>query len=297
MTRIVWDATGERHYETGVDRGVLYLPDEDGEYTQGFGWNGLVTVTESPSGAEATPQYADNIKYLNLISAEEFGGTIEAFTYPPEFEKCDGSRSPSLGIHVGQQNRIPFGFSYRTLKGNDTQNTDFGYKLHLVYNALAAPSEKARATVNESPEAVTFSWAITTTPIAIPGVDVDGNPFKPSSTITLDSTVVDATALAALEDILYGTSGVDPRLPLPEEVFALFSGTVTEVTPAAPTYNPTTDIITIPSTTGVVYKIDGDVVPAGAFGPITADVLVVAVPAPGYVFADGSDDDWVIDFS
>lgn len=296
MTRITWDAPGEHYYETGVDHGVLYLPDSGGDYSQGYGWNGLITVTESPTGAEAMPLYADNIKYLNLVSAEEFGATIEAYTYPPEFEKADGSRSPSAGITVGQQTRIPFGFCYRSLKGNDTLGTDLGYKLHLVYNALAAPSEKARGTVNETPEAVTFSWTITTTPIAIPGVDIDGNPFKPSARISLDSTIVDADALAELEDILYGTVGVDPRLPLPEEVFALFAGAITVATPTAPTYNSTTKVITIPSITGVVYKMDGETLASGAQPAITEDKLVSAVPAPGYVFPDVIDTDWFFDF-
>lgn len=296
MTRIIWDATGERHYETGVDRGVLYLPDSGGDYSDGFGWNGLVTVTESPTGAESTKQYADNIPYLNLISYEENGGTIEAFTYPPEFELCDGTRSPSPGVSVGQQTRRSFGFTYRTLKGNDLVGTDFGYKLHLVYNALAAPSEKARATVNESPEALTFSWTYTTTPIAIPGLDVSGNPFKPSSTITIDSTVVNAAALAELEDILYGTSGLDPRMPGPEEVFALFAGSILTATPTAPTYNSTTKVITIPSVTGVVYKMDGEVLASGAQPAITEDKIVNAVPAPGYVFPDVVDTDWFFDF-
>jgi hypothetical protein len=215
MTTIVWDKAGERLYETGVDRGCLYLPDNQGKYTKGVGWNGLVSVSESPSGAEANPMYADNRKYLNLISVEEFGGTIEAFYYPDEFEVCDGTAELSPGVTVGQQNRSSFGLSYRTLIGNDLVGTDHGYKLHLVYGALATPSEKARSTVNDSPEAITFSWEFTTTATEIPGK-------KPSATITLNSLKVDPAKLKALEDILYGTAAKEPRLPLPEEIIQMF---------------------------------------------------------------------------
>jgi len=217
---LVWDQVGERLYETGVDHGVLYIPDATGDYNTGFAWNGLTTVTESPSGAEATPIYADNIKYLNLISAEEFGATIEAFTYPEEFAQCDGSAVPQPGISVGQQARSTFGLSYRTRVGNDLEGADLGYKLHLVYGAVAAPTEKAYATINDSPEAITFSWEISTTPVAVTGL-------KPTSVITIDSTVVDPTELAALEAILYGAVATEPSLPLPDEVIALFPGGVT----------------------------------------------------------------------
>lgn len=216
-TTVEWDKVGERLYETGVDHGVLYLPTPIGEYTTGFAWNGLVSVTESPSGAESTPQYADNIKYLNLTSAEEFGGTIEAFTYPEEFAKCDGTASPSVGLSIGQQNRSTFGLSYRTRVGNDVDGSDHGYKLHLIYGALAAPTEKAYATINDSPEAITFSWEISTTPVALPG-------FKPTATLTIDSTKVDAADLAALEVLLYGDGTAEPKLPLPAEVVTLFEG-------------------------------------------------------------------------
>lgn len=216
MAKLTWDDTGKRTYETGVDRGVLYLPDETGEYASGVAWNGLTAVNESPSGAEATPLYADNIKYLNLISAEEFGGSIEAYTYPVEFGKCDGTASPVKGLLVGQQSRSTFGFAYRTLKGNDIKGQDFGYKLHLVYGALAAPSEKAYATVNDSPEAVTFSWEFTTTPVEVPGL-------KPTAIITVDSTEVPADDLVALETILYGGAAEEPRLPMPEELLTLFA--------------------------------------------------------------------------
>lgn len=288
MTRLAWDKVGERIYETGVDRGVLYLPNSSGVYNNGYAWNGLVSVSESPSGAESNPQYADNIKYLNLLSAEEFGATLEAFTYPDEFGQCDGSVAPEAGIYLNQQTRKPFGLSYRTKIGNDLEGTDHGYKLHLIYGALAAPSEKAYSTINDSPEAITFSWEITTTP-----VDVTG--YKPTASLTIDSTKANAAALAELEDMLYGTVGTDPKLPLPADVIELFSGTTTEVTPTAPTYDTETDTITIPSVTGVVYKIDGEVVAAGPV-VITQDTVVTAEPAAGYRFPAVSDDDWFFDF-
>ena len=220
MSRIVWDKTGERYYETGVKQGVLYPIQSDGKYTKGVAWNGLTAVTESPSGAEATPLYADDIKYLNLISNEEFGCTIEAYTYPDEFAECDGSAALATGVMIGQQKRKIFGLSYRTAFGNDVDGTDHGYKLHLVYGCLAAPSEKAYATINDSPEAITFSWEVTTTPVSVTG-------FKPTSQITIDSTKVEAEKLIALEDILYGKDGesgtaTEPRLPLPDEIAALF---------------------------------------------------------------------------
>lgn len=225
MSRIVWDKTGERYYETGVKQGVLYPIQSDGKYTKGVAWNGLTAVTESPSGAEATPLYADDIKYLNLISNEEFGCTIEAYTYPDEFAECDGSAALAAGVMIGQQKRKIFGLSYRTAFGNDVDGTDHGYKLHLVYGCLAAPSEKAYATINDSPEAITFSWEVTTTPVSVTG-------FKPTSQITIDSTKVKPEKLTALEEILYGKDGADggsgegatePRLPLPDEIAALFS--------------------------------------------------------------------------
>ena len=216
MVAITWDKTGERTYETGVDHGVLYLTNQAGEYSNGVAWNGLTAVTESPSGAEPTPLYADNMKYLNLISAEEFGATIEAFTYPEEFALCDGTAEPAPGILVGQQDRKTFGMAYRTLLGNDLAGNGYGYKLHLNYGALAAPSEKAYATVNDSPEAITFSWEISTTAVEVPG-------FKPSAQLTIDSTKVDPIQLALLEGILYGTDTLTPRLPLPTEIIEMFA--------------------------------------------------------------------------
>jgi len=217
MAPLTWDQVGERLYETGVDHGVLYLPDDAGVYNTGFAWNGLTTVTESPSGAEASPQYADNIKYLNMISAEEFGATIEAFTYPEEFGQCDGTELPAPGVAVGQQGRKMFGLSYRTKVGNDVDGTEFGYKLHLLYGCQAAPSEKAYATINDSPEAISFSWDVTTTPVPVTG-------HKPTSLIVVDSTVVDPADLAALEDLLYGKASVEAALPTPDAIIALFAG-------------------------------------------------------------------------
>lgn len=216
MPPLTWDGVGEKVYETGVDHGVLYLPDAAGVYNTGFAWNGLVTVTESPTGAEPNAQYADNIKYLNLISAEEFGVTVEAFTYPEEFGACDGSAAPEEGVVVGQQARKMFGMSYRTQVGNDVDGSDFGYKLHLLYGLQAAPSEKAYATINDSPEAITFSWEVTSTPVPVTGL-------RPTSLVVVDSTAVDPTDLAALEALLYGNT-LAAALPLPDEVIALFAG-------------------------------------------------------------------------
>jgi hypothetical protein len=294
MTKLAWDKTGERLYETGIDRGVLYRMNGAGIYDNGHAWNGLTAVTESPSGAEANPQYADNIKYLNLYSAEEFGGTIEALTFPDEFMECDGTATPQPGIAVGQQTRKPFGMSYRTLIGNDVDGQDHGYKLHLVYNAMAAPSEKAYSTVNDSPEAMTLSWEFTTTPVEVG--TIGGVDYKPTATLTIDSTKVDATALATLEDFLYGTAGTDPSLPSPSEVIDLFDGTINTATPTEPTYNSTTDMITIPSITGVNYYINDELV-TGTYGPITANTIVVARPASGYKFPANTDDDWLIEFA
>jgi len=212
MSKLKWDQSGERVYETGVSKGVLY-PQASGAYPKGVAWNGLTGVTESPSGAEATPLYADNIKYLNLMSAEEFGATVEAYTYPDEFAVCNGEASLVEGVTIGQQKRTPFGMSYQTKVGND-QDPEAGYKIHLIYGALAAPSEKAYATVNDSPEAITFSWELTTTPVEVEG-------FKPTATLVIDSTKVDAEKLAALEAVLYGSETEEARLPLPDEVKTL----------------------------------------------------------------------------
>lgn len=215
MAAIVWDKSGERTYETGIDHGVLYpYNKETHAYDKGVAWNGLTAVTESPSGAEASAQYADNIKYLNMVSAEEFSATIEAFIYPDEFGECDGTVEVATGVKIGQQNRKTFGLTYRTVFGNDTDANDYGYKLHLIYGALAAPSEKAYTTINDSPEAISFSWDVSTTPVNVTG-------FKPTSLIVIDSTKVNKAKLQALEKVLYGSgegAGTNPRLPMPNEV-------------------------------------------------------------------------------
>ena len=223
MARLVWDKTGDHFYETGVKQGVFY-PQTNGTYTNGVAWNGLTAVTESPSGAEATALYADDIKYLSLYSTEEFSATIEAYTYPEEFANCDGSAALVNGVYVGQQTRKPFGLCYKTTLGNDTDGNDHGYKLHIIYGAMASPSEKAYATINDSPEAITFSWELTTTPVSVSGM-------QPTATVVIDSTKADKAKLAALEDILYGknpstnggSDGVEPRLPLPDEIKTLMT--------------------------------------------------------------------------
>lgn len=294
MTKLVWDKTGERTYETGVDRGVLFEIDEAGEYSSGVAWNGLTTVTESPSGAEATPTYADNIKYLNLISVETFGATIEAYTYPEEFEKYDGNGSPTPGVHIGQQNRKPFGFCFRTRKGNDIEATDHGYKLHLVYGAIAAPSEKAYASINDSPEAITFSWELSTNPVQVG--TIGGVDYQPTASITIDSTKTDPTKLALLETTLYGDASNDPYMPLPADVVAMMSTTLTLATPTEPAFNSGTNTITIPTVTGVRYTIDGVDVAAGDV-VITADKIVRAYPLTGYKFPAVIDTDWYYHFT
>jgi len=281
MATLTWDQTGQRMYETGVDHGVLFQVDEAGEYVDGVAWNGLTTVTESPSGAEASPQYADNIKYLNLISVENFGCTIEAYYYPPEFEENDGSASPTAGVSVGQQPRKPFGFCYRTQKGNDTQGNNYGYKLHLVWGCLAAPSEKAYATVNDSPEAITFSWEFSTTPVPVTGL-------KPTALLVIDSRKVANDDLAALEAILYGSEGDDPRLPTPDEVLDVFGTGLTGVNLAMaanqPTFNAGTGVITLPNVTGVQWQVNGADAAPGAQPAIDADSTaeVTAREAEGY---------------
>lgn len=226
--KLVWDKTGEHYYETGVKNGVLYPMSASGTYPKGVAWNGLTAITESPSGAEATALYADDIKYLNLMSNEEFGATVEAYTYPDEFAECDGSASLTEGVYIGQQARKTFGLCYRTTLGNDSKGNDYGYKLHIIYGAMASPSEKAYSTINDSPDAITFSWELSTTPVAVAN-------FKPTASLTIDSTKVDPQKLATLEEILYGKDGtgedhstgaVDPRLPLPDEIANIMKGSV-----------------------------------------------------------------------
>lgn len=217
MAKLTWDNTGEHLYETGVRNGVIYLQNTDGTYGTGVAWNGLTAVTESPSGAEATAIYADDIKYLNLYSAEEFGATIEAYTYPDEFAECDGSASPVDGMIIGQQPRKAFGFCYRTVLGNDVAGEAYGYKLHILYGCRVSPSEKAYQTINDSPEAITFSWELTTTPVAV------NDTYKPTACVVIDSTKADTTKLAALEETLYGGESAEPTLPLPAAIITALS--------------------------------------------------------------------------
>jgi len=294
MTKLTWDDVGKRQYETGVDRGVLYVTDNAGAYGKGVPWNGLTTVTESPSGAESNPQYADNIKYLDLTSAEEFGATVEAFTYPPEFAVCDGSAEMAAGVIIGQQSRRLFGLSYRTKLGNDIQGDDYGSKIHLVYGGKAAPSEKAYSTINDSPEALTFSWELTTSPVGVTG-------FKPTALLTVDSTLVTADALTNLENLLYGTPSTNASLPLPAAVMELFTGgpktTVNMATYAnQPSFNDTTKVITLPAVTGVQWTVDGVNKAAGAQPALTTGQtkVVKSTPQSGYVLS--GDDTWVYTF-
>jgi hypothetical protein len=212
--KLKWDQTGERIYETGVSNGVLYVQKANGSYDNGVAWNGLSTVTESPSGAESNAIYADNIKYLALTSAEEFGATVEAYTYPDEFAECDGSAEVADGVMIGQQDRKAFGMAYKTIVGNDTEKNAHGYKLHMIYGATAAPSEKGYSTVNDSPEPITLSWELSTTPVEVTG-------YKPTATLVIDSTKANSEKLKALEDILFGSDETEARLPMPNEVISL----------------------------------------------------------------------------
>ena len=216
MSKIVWDAIGDHTFETGVRNGVLYLKDAQGAYNTGVAWNGLTSVSESPEGAEPTDLYADDTKYLTLMSAENFKATIEAYTYPVEFEECDGSATIANGVVIGQQSRKPFGLCYRTAIGNDTDGNEHGYKLHIVYGCQASPSEKQYSTINDSPEAITFSWEVNTTPVNVTGK-------KPTATLIIDSTKADKAKLTALEAILYGSDSTEPRLPLPDEIATLMT--------------------------------------------------------------------------
>lgn len=266
MTRITWAAPGQKKWKTGVDRGVLFLRDTGGVYNDGVAFPGLTGVTESPSGAESNKQYADNGVYANLKSAELFGATVEAFTYPPEFERCDGTADLAPGVKAGQQVRETFGFSYRVKLGDDLVGDAAGYEIHLIYGADAAPSEVAHATVNDSPELAAFSWEITTTGVEAASLD------RPTSHLTIVSTEVDAGDLTAFEDIIYGTVGADPRLPMPDEVESLF-GTFTAVnmnlSANQPTFVNSTGIVTLPAVTGVQWKVNGVNKAAGAQPAIT----------------------------
>jgi hypothetical protein len=281
MTALTWDDTLSRRFEQGVDKGVLYIRNKtSGLYDAGFAWNGLTTVTEAPTGAAPTALWADNIKYLNLLSAEVFAGTIAAYTYPDEFGQCDGTVSPESGVSIGQQTRSMFGICYRTRIG-DAGDPERGFKLHMVYGLLAEPSQKAYATVNDQPAAIDFSWNVSSTPEPVTNL-------KPTSIITIDSTKVSGTALATLEDMLYGTAGADPVLPLPDDLLAIFSGSVTTVTPTIPTFSANT--ITIPTVTGVTYYINGEPVTGAVV--ITEDTVVTAEPDSGYDFPPAFDNDW-----
>lgn len=240
MSKLVWDQVGERLYETGVQQAALYVQNSNGTYGTGVAWNGITAVTESPSGAEPSPLYADNIKYLNLLSTEELMATIEAFTYPAAFEQCDGVADLSVGVTIGQQIRKSFGLVYKTSIGNDVGGAEYGYKLHIIYGALAAPTEKAYQTINDTPEAITFSWELSTSPVNVTGK-------KPTASLVIDSTKVDAAKLAILELIIYGNTGVDSRLPLPDEVASIF-------TSAAPSALSLTTSVPADSATGVVVS-------------------------------------------
>lgn len=289
---LTWDDIGSRTYETGVDHGVLYIPDEVGVYTDGVAWNGLVTVTESPSGAEANPQYADNIKYLNLFSAEDFTATLEALTYPDEFNQFDGLGTPTPGMVIGQQSRKTFGLSYRTLLGNDLEGNDYGEKIHLVYGCSASPSEKAYGTVNDSPEPITFSWELTTTPVP---VVIAGQSFKPTALVVVEKNLVSPTGYTNLLNLLYGAAG-NPVLPSPGDVYTTLTGSLTEVTSlTAPNFSGDPDLV-ITEGTGVRWYADGALIAldGGGSTTITLDgpTIITAHPAPGYVFAAGIDNTW-----
>lgn len=291
MSKLEWDKVGERFYETGVSNGVLYIPSITGQYTQGYAWNGLTGVTSSPSGAESSKQYADNIAYLNLTSAEDYGATIEAFQSPAAFDQCDGTAVPIPGILVGQQRRKTFGFSWQSLIGNDIEGQDHAYKIHVIYGAQATPSEKAYTTVNESPEAATLSWTVTTTPAPIsPAIVLEGRELKPTAYLAFDSRHFSTAKMQALKDVLYGTASTQPRLPTPYELITLMSTDVAEVTPTAPTFDDTDNTVSLPATPGVVYTINGQ--------PVEGDVVldksavVYAVPALGYRFPEVTQTQW-----
>jgi hypothetical protein len=299
MAVLTWDQINTRFYETGVDRGVLYIPDATtGIYTNGYAWNGLTAVTETPTGAEPTPMYADNIKYLNLLSVEELEGTIEAMTYPDQFGQCDGTAYLTSGastIAIGQQQRKTFGLCYRTRIGNDSVGDSFAYKLHLVYGCLASPSERAYSSVNDSPEAITFSWSFTTTPVTVTG-------YKNTAIVTVASNDLPSAKLTLLENALYGTVGTNPTLPLPDAVLSLISGTQTTVTATIPTMNTTAWTVGGLGTLGVVYKLasTGAVLSSNSTAtwstPISAGTSVRILIQPldsSYVLSPATDDDLV----
>lgn len=291
---ISWDKQGDRFYETGIDRGVLYPQNDSGIYPEGVPWNGLIEVSENPTGAEPTPLHADNIKYLELMSVEEFEASIEAYTYPKEFEACDGSAELAPGVTLGQQSRRPFGMSYRTKIGNDIDYDKHGYKIHLIYGAMASPTDKGYQTISDTPEAIQFSWDITTTPVAVTG-------FEPTATLTINSTEVGIDVMETLEGILYGEGSTKGRLPLPDEILTIITGVVPkiEVTPPAPTFSDSTGIITIPDEEGVIYKVGGETASSGAQEPIAedTDVIVTAEADTGYRIKAGVTTTWTFNWS
>ena len=285
MAKLVWDKSGERLFETGVSKGVLY-PQVNGAYPNGVVWNGLTSVTESPSGADITDLWADNTKYASIRAAESFGATIEAYTYPDEFAACDGSAELVPGAYLGQQRRAPFGLCYRTQIGSDTDTSaEEAYKLHIIYNATAAPSDRSYSTMNESVDAITFSWELSTTPVSVTG-------HKPTASLTIDSSKVDPAKLADLELVLYGDDDSAPRLPLPDEVASLMLGT--SVVPTDPSFVASTGVLTIPTKAGVVYYVNGALTAAGPMDALNGGVAVTvtAAPATGYYFPAGTNRTW-----
>lgn len=288
MGKITWDDTATRRYEAGVDHGVLYPRDNVGAYPLGVAWNGLTKVTESPDGAEPQIQYADNIQYIRIMSTENFKGTIEALTYPKAWESCDGSATVATGVKIGQQSRQVFGLVYRTKIGDDVQGLDKGYKLNLIWGGLAAPSSRDHETINDSPAAMAFSWEISTTPVSVTG-------YKDTATMVLDSTEIPSASMTAIETILFGSEGVDPRLPMPDEIIALITAP-TSVIPTEPTYTPATHTIAIPTVAGVTYKIGGVAKTGNVVLTAGQKVVVVATPNQGYYIPDGNDDDWAFEY-
>lgn len=295
MTRLQWNAAGYNKFQAGVERGVLYVRDSSGNYGDGVPWSGLTTVTESPSGAEPNKQYADNKVYVILKSAEEFAATIEAFWSPKEFDQCDGSATPVAGLHLGQQARKSFGFSWVSLLGDELVGTDLGRRMHFAYGCNAAPSERANATLNESPEAGGLSWEVSTNPVDVG--TINGVAYRPVAHVYVDSTEVSAATWQALEDIAYGSASGEPRLPMPQELFDLINGAVTVVNLGLaanqPSFVSSTGVITLPAVTGVQWKINGVNKSPGAQPAIAtgATATVLATPLAGYSL--GGDDDWV----
>lgn len=294
MAKLEWDKIGEKVYRTGVNKGVLYQPDGAGEYTTGEAWNGLTNVTASPSGAESNKSYADNIVYANIQSVEEFGGTIEAFTYPSSFAQNDGSAVPTPGVMVGQQRRRPFGFSWQNRLGNDLLAEDYGFEINMVWGAQASPSEKADQTISDSPEPQALSWEVTTTAVSIG--TVLGVEYKPASFMKVSSIGTDPAKLTALMDALYGTVSTPAMLPMPADVILMMASALVSATPAAPTYDSGSDEITIPGTTGVIYSINGVDKVAGDH-VIAATSEVRARPATGYKFPFPTQTQWIFTFA